>query len=386
MPGPPQVYSTSLGELVGRVRAIVPNRPATILQDFANDAIRTILDRKPNWSGMFNETLLYVPIQYGVGSVNMTQGSNDVTGNGTSWPTNDIVNTTIPQGVLRTGYQIVTPASMTGITTDSYLLVDQGGTQEIVSVIEVRPTSFVAIFNTFHNPGCTITTSSLCGRQLRLGNTFPIFTITAVLSATELLTDLSWMATSLPSASYTIRQMYYTIASDIKSLKSCVDQAQGIPPLRVDVTIDELNRIDPQRSATGYPQILANRGVNQNGNMQWEIWPASPDERQLRVIYFKQAPKLTSEGDRIPFFMTPTVLFNGMMASALRIKVGPDDPYYDPRQAMVYEQKFEAGINELMLADDERIQSSYANNGIVYNGFGANWQVSHDWDLVIGNW
>ena len=382
MAGPQQQYYETLGSLVGRVRAIKPNTPATLAQDFANDRIRAVLDRQPGWSGLWAETIMYVPNPYSQGLVTMNQNSTTVNGTGTNWPVDDVVNTTISAGILRTGYQIVTPASMDGITTDTYLYVDAGGDPEIVSVIEVRPTSFLAIFNKTHSTGCTVTSSSYSGRQLRLGNTFPVFTVEAIVSPTQLITDMPWYATSMVDSAYFIWKMYYTISPDIKMLLAVLDQAQGIPPLRIDVPILELNRIDPQRSATGYPQLIANRGTNHNGNIQWELWPRAQSERQLRVFYFKQPPKLVSEGDRIPSFMNPTVLFHGMMADAYRTKIGPDDVYFNQNIALDYERRFEQGIQDMMLADDEKLSQRYSNMG-QYIGFGgANWRKDHAPELL----
>jgi hypothetical protein len=382
MPGPQQNYYETLGSLVGRVRAIKPNIPATVAQDFANDRIRTLLDRQPQWSGLWAETIMYVPDPYNTGSVALSRNSKHVTGTSTVWPVNDAVNTSLPDGVIRTGYQVVTPSDMTGITADSYLYVDAAGSPEVVHVIEVRPTSFVAIFEQFHNPGCTVTASSFAGRQFRLGNTFPVFTIEAIVSNTELITDMPWMASDISNSSYLIAQMYYTISPDIKSLLAVLDQAQGIPPLRVDVPILELNRIDPQRSATGFPQIIANRGTNSNGNIQWELWPRCTSERQLRVFYFKQPAKLISEGDRIPAFMNPTVLFHGMMADAYRTKIGPDDAFYNQNLGIDYERRWEEGVLNMMLQDDEKLQNRYSNMG-QYIGFGgANFRRYHSVELL----
>lgn len=375
-------YATSLGELVGRCRAIKPNMPATVLQDFANDRIRQVLDRQPNWSGLIEETIMYVPAAIEGGGVSLTQNSKNITGDGTSWPVNDVVDTTLPDGVIRKGYQIVTPASMDGITVDTYLYVDADGDPEIVSVVEVRPNSFIAVFEKFHNPGCTVTSSSYCGRQLRLGNTFPIFTIEAIVSSTEMIVDMEWKASSQSDVSYSIWQMYYTISPDIKSLWVVLDQAQGIPPLTIDMPISTLNRIDPQRTSTGYPQILANRGVNGNQNMQWELWPRCPTERQLRVVYFKQPPKLVSEGDLIPAFMNPTVLFHGMMADAYKTKIGPEDLYFNPVLANEYERRFEEGFASMSLADDEKLSQRYSNLGQFIGFGGANFKRDHDIDLM----
>lgn len=379
-----QQYTTSLGELVGRMRAVKPNLPATIAQDFINDRIRLIIDRQPCWSGNFEETILYIPPIYNTGSVSFSQNSRVLAGVGTSWPVNDVVNTTITGGVIRPGFQSVTPASMDGITADSYLYVDSGGTPEVVSVLYVGPTSFTATFNLSHPAGCTVTSSSFAGRQIRCGNTFPIFTIEAITSPTQAILDMEWKASARSGIGYVIRQMYYTIAPNVKMLNTVVDQAQGIPPLRLDVPITEINRIDPQRISTGYPQMLANRGTNANGNMQWEIWPSPQEERQLRVFYFSQPPKLTTEGDRVPYFMNPTVLFYGAMADALRTKIGPDDAFYDPRGSRDYEQKFEAGYLDMAQADNEKLQQQFTTRG-AGSGMpgGADWNRSHSIDALM---
>jgi hypothetical protein len=377
-------YNTTLGELVGRCRALKPNCAPTVLQGFANDRVRTCLDRQPYWSGLIDETILYIPASVTGGSVSFTKNSTTVTGTGTTWPIDDVVNTTLPDGVIRTGYQIVTPASMDGITADSYLYVDGDGDPEIVHVIELRPTSFVAIFQKFHNPGCAVTSSSYCGRQLRLGNTFPIFTIEAIVSATEMIVDMAWRADDLTDHDYSIWQMYYTISPDIKSLLAVVDQAQGLPPLRVNVPILELNRIDPQRSSTGYPQIIANKGINSNNCMQWEIWPRCPTERQLRVTYFKQPAKMMSEGDLVPAFMNPTVLFHGMMADAYRTKITPDDPYFNPALSADYERRFEDGFASMSLQDDDFLLQRYGNRGQGSGFGGANFAKDHDYSVYDG--
>jgi hypothetical protein len=355
-----------------------------VAQDFINDRIRLILDRQPSWSGTFEETILYIPPPYSTGTVSFAQNSRTITGVGTTWPVNNVVNTTISTGVIRSGFQSVTPVSMSGITADSYLYVDAGGTPEIVSVIYVGPTSFTAIFNYAHSAGCTVTSSSFAGRQIRCGSTFPIFTIEAVVSSTQAILSMEWKASAQSGVGYTIRQMYYTIAPDIKMLSAVVDQSQGIPPLRIDVPITEINRIDPQRVSTGYPQMLANRGTNANENMQWEIWPSPQEERQLRVFYFKQTPKLTTEGDRIPAFMNPTVLFYGAMADASRIKIGPDDAFYDPRASRDYEQKFEAAYLDMAQADNEKLQQQFVTRG-AGSGMpgGADWNRSHSIDALM---
>jgi hypothetical protein len=102
-------------------------------------------------------------------------------------------------------------------------------------------------------------------------------------------------------------------------------------------------------------------------------------------MYSAQPPKLISESDRIPFFINPTVLFNGVMASALSVKLGGDDIYYDPNMSRQYEMKFEEGLNDMILADEEHVMTYYSalGGGQFYGG--ANYWQSHDWDVQRGN-
>jgi hypothetical protein len=381
-----QVYGVnSMADVTGRIRALRPNAPATIIQDWINDRIRQIIDRKPQWSGQIRETILYLPAPYNTGTVEFFQNSTLVAGTGVSWPINDAVSTTIPSGVIRTGMQSVVPASMDNISPETYLYVDDAGDSEVVGVVATGPTSFTANFRKFHNPGCTVWSSSFSGLQMKLQNTMPIFTINAVTTPTTAIVDMPWRAPAQSGINYSIRRMYTTISPDIKSLISVVDQAQGIPPLRTNATIQDINRTDPQRSSIGYPQMIAFRGPSTlTGNIQYEVWPATQSDRQLRVMYSAQPPKLISESDRIPFFINPTVLFNGVMASALSVKLGGDDIYYDPNMSRQYEMKFEEGLNDMILADEEHVMTYYsALGGGQFYGGSTYWQ-SHDWDVQAG--
>jgi hypothetical protein len=57
-----------------------------------------------------------------------------VTGTNTAWPTNDVVNTTMNNGVMTPGYNEMTPSDMTNIAVDRYLYVSDGGFSEVVAV------------------------------------------------------------------------------------------------------------------------------------------------------------------------------------------------------------------------------------------------------------
>jgi len=82
--------------------------------------------------------------------------------------------------------------------------------------------------------------------------------------------------------------------------------------------------------------------------------------------------------------MNPTVLFYGAMADASRIKIGPDDAFYDPRASRDYEQKFEAAYLDMAQADNEKLQQQFVTRG-AGSGMpgGADWNRSHSIDALM---
>jgi len=105
----------------------------------------------------------------------------------------------------------------------------------------------------------------------------------------------------------------------------------------------------------------------------------------LRVMYFRQPAKLVSEGDMIPAFMNPTVLFHGMLADAYRTKIGDNDTLYNQNLGMDYERRFEEGVYTMMQLDDEYLQQRYSNLGNYWGYGGANMQKSMDYSQY-GGW
>lgn len=305
------------------------------------------------------ETTITIPNRYDAGSVLLTQGSTIVTGTDTVWPVSDLVNTTIPDGISQTGTQTVTPASMAGITDDSLLYIDSGGTPEIVSVIAVNAGSFTANFASIHNPGCTATRSSFSGRQLRLSYGRPVYNILAVHSNTELEVDMTWDMSTASGQPYWITKMYFTIAPDIKDLLAISDPLQGIC-LPIHVSSLMLNNRDPQRSAVGSPICVADYLPNAQGNMQYEVWPVPTAERVLRVWYFAQWKRLTSPGDRMPSFVNPSILYHGALADALLLKFGDGDTGQNPRAADKYEAMFQKELAQAIVADNAKMQQMYS--------------------------
>jgi len=295
---------------------------------------------------------------------------------GTIWPVRDVVDTMIVDGVTNTGLQTIVPATMDGITAESVLYIDADVDPETVTVVAVNEVSFMASFTKFHNPGCSVTMSSFVGRQLRLSYAKPVYNILAVHSTTELEIDTAWGMSTQAGQSYSVKKMYYTIAPDIKELVSVMDPLQGIN-LQIHVPMQLLAMRDPQRSGIGSPMLVAEYVPDVNGNMQYEIWPSPQSERSLRVLYTAQWKKLTAPGDRLPYFLNPTLIFYGAASPCFMLKFGEQDNGFNPQAAQMYRAQFEREFHSAVIADNAKMQQDYSWSYDSIMQGGANWRQSH---------
>ncbi len=376
-------YSDNLASMVGRVRQVKPNAPSNQIRNQINDRIRFIIDQEMFWADLVANTVLSCPLAYVTGQASLFTGSKVVAGTATAWPTHDLSNTTIPNGVPQQGtVQTVTPADMAGIVVNSFLYVDAGGTPETVAVLSTTPSSFTARFAYRHNANCAVTQSSLSGLQLKMGSQYPIFTVTSVHTSTELEIDVAWGTSDLLTAGYSIVKIYFTIADDMKDILNVWDPTQG-RPMSFHKSQDYLNYRDPQRMATGVPQMLADFLPTAAGTMRYELWPHQTIPYQIPVLYCRQWPEMRNPTDQPPWFINPSMIIDGAVADALRInnaQVGGDmqDPYFNLKAAEVYEAKFAKGLQAAIGAN----QSKALNALEPYRrwfGFvpGGSWNQSH---------
>lgn len=392
-------FSDSFERMIGRVKAVRPNADNTVIAGFLNDRMRTLIDRRPVWAGLLQRGVLSIPAAYTTGTVSVAPGSTLVTGTGTAWPVSDAVNTTLVDTVKTPGSQYITLASTAGVTLDSLLYVG-GGTAnaEIVPVLDIVPGNKIqGLFTSKHDAGETVTQSSLVNLQFRISMLNPIWTVKAVTSATQLVLDNIYGAASASGLSYQILLMYTSFAANLKSLVNVIDPVQGLS-LDLHVPQQYANEFDPNRTNTNSPMWIIDLGPNSNGSMLYEVYPPQTTTYQLYFVYYQQWPDMRFPGDRPPPFINTSTVVHGALADVLRIKIQmPNlsgsrgdpmvDPYFNPDAATVYEAKFEVGYGDAVNADNHLAQTalSWDFKRSVGLGFGANFEQSHDWDAISGN-
>jgi hypothetical protein len=355
---------------------------------FLNARIRRAIDGRPFWSDLLKRDVVAIPDAFTTGTVAVTNGSKTVAGTATAWPITDRVNTTIPSGVSEIGYVKVTPASMANITDDTLLYMDAAGTPEAVAVVETQRDSFIAKFLYPHNLACTVTASTLAGRQFRVGDAAPIFTVRAIHTATELEIDYPWSTTAATAQAYRIVKMYLNFGSDFKDVIVGLDQQTG-NQIRLHVSVKEMNYRDPQRTIGGYGGVieLVDIGPNESGVMQFEVYPCQSTARQLQFLVAHQWPEMRADTDRPPFFIDPTVFLNGAIADALRWRSSKDDPFFNPQLARDFEALYVGGVQTSINADESKclraLESAYDQMG--YGRGDAFWQA-RDPDVMAGSY
>lgn len=382
-------FSDCLESMSNRVEIFRPRVNSVLIHGWLNDRIRQVIDAKLCWADLLERRIVSVPNEYATGTVSLSPGLALVTGAATAWPVNDVVNRTIPLGVSEIGYVEVTPAvDMTGITADSVLYVDATGTPETVPVVEVTPYTFIGKFNYLHNVNCTVTQSSLMGRQFRLSVESPIFTVRSVHSATSLELDMPWGAASVTASAYRIVKMYFSLGSDFKDIIGGIDPTAGTT-MRLHVSVQEMNYRDPQRTTTGFGRCLevVDLGPNESGSMLFEIWPEQSTARQLWFLVAKQWPEMKRANDRPPWFINPTVFVHGAIADALRYKQNEKDPFHNPTLAREYEMRFLQGVEDAKNADEAKAMRSYTfGYDQMFMGPGSSYWQQHDPDVRAGLW
>jgi hypothetical protein len=373
--------SSSLVEMRGAVK----DRKASISGDacdrLLNRKIRDVCLRR-TWSDLTKFVTVPLANQTSSGTVATTFGSNAIIGSGTTWPVNDAVNTISTLPATQIGMQKITPASMAGIIPGKWLTLDIGNPPytEAVAVAYVIPGSFYVVVQNNHAPNFQITQSSLAGLQFR--TTYPFYTVTSVLSATELLIDSPWADITQAGSSYQIMTIYIQPDPYCWRVIQGWDPVQGIP-LDVDsYSFQQVIAGDPQLTASDNPTILCPVPPGGGGIAQWMVYPPQAGQWYINLVISRIWPRLIADQDQAPSFINPDVFVIGAIAEALRTKTVtqnmPKDPYYDPETAQIEQAIYEGMIEKADEADEARLATRLTSYTMTAAGYlSPNYLLSH---------
>lgn len=383
----PQSY-LNFGQLVGTLTNRRPGLNQNVAKSILNERMRQIIDRWTEWSGLRKNIVQPIPQSYVTGGINMTTGSKTVIGVNANWPVDDVVNTTINELVQGNDTMWVTPASMDGITLDTVLYVDAAGPDpEVLPVKDILGPRILLTFRYAHASNFTATASSLNGQQIRPdGYNTPIFTIISVKDPETLVTDQPWGRQSITNSGYRIVLMYITIDPQCKYIIDASDPFQQIP-LRLQVPQSELNKCDPNRTATNSPVWISPRGPNVNGNFLYEIWPPQYNVYQLNFFIQLEYKEMRIPTDYPPTGINPNMLIYGGLADAYATPcpMGPEgkDRGFSLEASAKYAQMFEVAFIDALNGDQASSQSMWTwdvGRTALGGSMGANYAVDHLYD------
>ncbi|KKM87468.1 hypothetical protein LCGC14_1268610 [marine sediment metagenome] len=230
----------------------------------------------------------------------------------------------------------------------------------------------------------TAFTGAMIGRQFRVGNQTPLYTITAVTDATNLTIERVWGGTTAAAIGYEIFNAYATVPSDFHSFITVVDAKQNWQ-LHLHRQQVELNSFDPQRANSGNPWWVLFRDydtVSTPPLPRYEIWPHVKQEYVLFFLYEVRAEDLWDSGASLPRYIRGDVLLEMALAEASRWP-GPSaanpNPGYDLKLHVTHLAKVERALNLMELQDDELWAQDYSRfTDLPFAPFDSSFMQRHD--------
>jgi hypothetical protein len=376
-------------EMTDHVLSIFPHYPPQLAHRRINNQLRSVIARR-NWSGITKYAILEIPDSYSTGTVDLTNGSKVVDGTGTSWDVSTVVNTTLSAAIDELGVVDITPVAMTGIRAGQWVLIDGGNAgEEVVFVIETSATKFRAEVTATHAGGVTVQVSTLAGRQLRIDNDNPFYTVTAVSSTTRALLDKEWKNATTTGESYSISLVFTDLGvRDLKMLVTMVNQTRRWQ-MTTYMPKEVIDYSDPHRSLTQSTYLIVDHETDPGGAPLFELYPRPTSQQVFPFLYVQQWSELEKDLDILPNGIRSDVIVNRVLADAYRWprhKVLDGGIYYDPAVAKDMMRESELELEEMEREDDstyvQRLMWSYKE--WPFGGFGAEWHQSHDLDGFLG--
>jgi hypothetical protein len=228
------------------------------------------------------------------------------------------------------------------------------------------------------------------GRSLRVsGNA--IYTIVAVASGNATLDRVYAEAGGLATA--VVADFYVTMPADFARFYAVIDPITQWR-LRFDIPSDFLNRIDPTRSASSSPRLLANATFSPVsatlGRPRYELYPYSSAATVYPCFYYRRGELLADDTVLIGALLdAKDVLVEGALSRCALWPglEGKKNVYFNLPLASAHEAKFRSKISELHVQDEELFWQGLPLAELPYGdgpigGMDSAWLQSHVPELI----
>lgn len=198
------------------------------------------------------------------------------------------------------------------------------------------------------------------GRQFRVG-TFPIYTVQTYIDANTIELDQTFQSAGGDGAvTATILDAWTTLPSEFRMFTALVDQVsqRWIPWW---MTLEELDLLDPTRTASGDPRVLASQGLSQFpatlGQNQYAFWPIPESAGSLQA-YLRIGPTALADEDVFKgvFANRDDLLTAGALARAAQWPgtATRPNPYFNLALARSQQEEYMQLLQQLDLRDDDQ--------------------------------
>lgn len=230
------------------------------------------------------------------------------------------------------------------------------------------------------------------GRQFRLGVASPIVTITdsSTIGGTTLAFDQTWKGSTLTGQSYKIYQAYLTMPSDLLSITAVVDPAQNRPIATSGITLENLDRRDPQRSIAGTPAIALVPYDTYTGLPRFELWPHQYTQAYYPMSYIKKMIDPFDPGATVPYTLPANVILERALAYAAEWP-GPNrntpNPMFSHNTAKFHMDNFRAELGIAIKQDNElfnEVSWYQSDQSVPLGTMSASFMQAHDMSSLAG--
>ena len=208
----------------------------------------------------------------------------------------------------------------------------------------------------------TVWTADMVGRQFRVGNSTPIYTISGFTDATTITIDFPYGGVTGSSVGYRIYQCWYTVPTDFHSFITLWDPAMNWR-LNLNVKQEEINSIDAQRSNTGNAYVVSYYDSNiffpsyaagVPTLPRYELWP-HPTGRIFPFLYEARATDLRDADATLPRYIRGDLILEVALGEAASWPGtnGRKNAYFDMGISKRHDARAEFMVAEAERQDDE---------------------------------
>lgn len=230
--------------------------------------------------------------------------------------------------------------------------------------------------------------SSDANRQFRI-SPGPVYTIIAA-DASSYTLDRVYGGTTASATSAVVLDAFLTVPADFQRFISVLDISNNWQ-LHLNITEDELNAWDAQRSSSGTAWAVVSRKYatagSLTGRIQYELWPYCTSAKNYPYFYYRKSETLTDSTE----FLGPLSDFSDILVTLALANCaqwpgveGKKNPYFNLALAAQFNKQARDQMDRLQVQDEEIYMTWLQTvdfSRVPFAPIDSRFMQSHDLDL-----